>query len=164
MRIEATIRPRFARGAIILIFALVALSVLVLARANAASGPIGGFEHRLPSEDVQRLSDVLLGSPPTAVAITEAGALQAAAEHYDAEKLGASSVDAFLETITVLGTMRGPEPLQGRPAWIIRLAGMSQQHGGPFTADGPATVHVLTVAYVFIDAESGDFMFTEWQE
>lgn len=141
----------------------VALVTVQLATAERPSGP--SSEPRLPASDADRLSDVRVGDPPGAVAIDRDQALRIARDLYDPERAGATSVDAYLETISVPATYRGDDPIRDRPVWIVRLGGLAQVQGGPMTEDGtPARGRVLTVAYVFIDAKTGEFLYTEFQE
>lgn len=153
---------------IVLLVGLVALTsafaLQVLASAASAVGPVDASSYRLPAEDRARLADLQFGNPPTS-AITADAARGIAAREYDPEALGATSIDAFLETLTVPGMAHSDAPIAGRGVWIIRLAGLSQEQPGPITADGvPAPGHILHRAYIFIDADSGEFLFAEWQE
>lgn len=141
------------------------IAMLVLTGpAGAIARPIDAAPYRLPADDRTVLSDVTFGDPPT-IALDAETAEDLATAQYDPVALGATSVDFYLERITVPGTALSPDPIRDRGAWIMRLGGMTQEQPGPVTADGvTAPGHVLQSAYVFIDAETGEFLFAEWHE
>jgi ferredoxin-NADP reductase len=112
----------------------------------------------LPAEDVSRLDDVVIHHAAPTPTISRAQALAAAASEYDPAKLGAG-VEAYLERITVEGSLKSANPVRERSVWIIRYSGLSQHVRGPGDADAAIT---LTTAYVFIDAETGELLFTDW--
>lgn len=75
-------------------------------------------------------------------------------------------IDAFLYRVTDLQTRDadGGE-IVNHPMWIVRFSGFEEVTGGPIRADGlPSEGRVLRFAYVFIDAASGDWLYTTWKE
>jgi hypothetical protein len=151
----------FAGGVVVV--SAISLQAIV-GSTGPAAGPIDPSLYRLPADDQTRLSDVTFGEQPT-VALPAAAAEKVAGDLYDPAALGATSVDAYLATITVPATARSATPVENQGVWIVRLTGMSQEQPGPITADGvPAQSHFLHRAYVFVDAVTGEFLFTEWQE
>lgn len=141
-----------------------AIALQLFASSAGAAAPIDASSYRLPAEDRALLIGMTFGEPPTeAVPATTAERL--AAEQYDPVALGATSVDTFLETASEPGTFGTDAPVRDRAVWIVRLTGMSQEQPGPMTAEGvPAPSHFLHRAYIFIDAKTGELLFTDWQE
>lgn len=130
----------------------------------ARAQEIDASRYRLPVQDIGDLGDVTLGVPPT-VAISQDAALAAANVQYDAKALGATDVQAFLETVTVGGTLATADPIRDRAVWIVRMSGMAQVQGGPMTEDGtPAAGHVLHTAYIVVDAVTGAVLMAVWVE
>jgi len=132
----------------------------------SASGPetIDASAYRMPDADKQRLSTVVFGVPPTE-AVSPAKAMAVVGEQYHLAALGAEA-DAYLETVTLTLTLRGDRPVLDRPFWIVRLSGFEFERPAPIGADGNrvAPSHYLHVGYVFVDARTGEFLMTEWQE
>ena len=164
-----TSAPPWTRFVLVLGVALLAviaaIQMLGLQRAGAVAGPIDPSLYRLSAEDRARLSSTATFGEPPSVALAAATASRIASSYYDPVALGATSYGVFLETISVPATSRSDTPIADRGVWILRLAGMSQEQPGPITADGVAAPsHFLHVAYVFIDAKSGELLFAEWQE
>lgn len=163
MRIDRGMHSRLAiAGAVTLLAGFVALRVITA--SVGAAGPIDPRGFALPAEDRGRLTDVVIGEPPT-TALPHDEALKMATEYYDPEALGANQVALYLATISAPGTDLSPSPIRERGVWILALDGMSQVQPGPIGEDGtPGSDHVLQRAYVFIDALTGEFLFAEWQE
>jgi hypothetical protein len=148
-----------------LLAVVVAFQVLSLQRVDAVAGPVDPSLYRLPAEDRARLSSTATFGEPPSIALAAPVAQQIASGYYDPIGIGAKSVGVFLERISVPATARSDAPIVDRGVWIFRIAGMSQEQPGPIAADGSVTAsHFLHVAYVFIDAATGELLFSEWQE
>ena len=148
-------------GVVAALLMLIAIGQFFVA---AGATDLESSHDRLSAQDIASLGDVILGEPPTR-GMERNAAMSAANALYDAKALGASGVDAFLETVTVEGTLATDEPISKRAAWVIRLTGMAIDAGGPPTDKGkPAASHVLTTAFIFLDAETGEFLMTVWTE
>ena len=162
MRTEFEARRAFLRvGSRLLVVA----AAIVFVLQSTVSAALDTASPRLPKADVDRVGeDMVFGSQPESPAIGRAAALDIAAREYDPGLLGASSVDAYLETITMPGTLRSASPIKDRGVWIVRLGGLSQQVGGPLGDVGPAPLRTLTVAYIVVDATTGEFLLAEWLE
>jgi hypothetical protein len=144
--------------------ALLMLAVVGQSFVAAGATEIDPSQYRLPVRDLASLGDVTTKDPPTFGLKPEA-AISAANALYDAKALGASEVQAFLETVTVGGTLASDEPIKDRGVWIVRLSGMAVEQGGPPTEAGkPVAGHILTTAFVFLDAVTGEFIMTVWIE
>jgi hypothetical protein len=119
---------------------------------------------RLPDEDRMRLEgSIEFGEPPT-TAISREDALRSVAQYYVVETLGARS-DEYLETVTILSSLGTSNPARNQPVWIVRLTEFELAHGSPINPDGSnGEVRYLHVAYVFIDAETSEFIMGKWQE
>lgn len=148
--------------------ALAAASIAALSFAfltgSAGVQAVDATAYRLPNDDLGVLGDVSLGTPPLNAIATEA-AISSASLEYDPKALGATDVRAFLETVTVRGTLGSDEPIRDRAVWIVRMNGMTVEQGGPATEDGtPVAGHVLRTAYVFVDAVSAQVLMAVWTE
>ena len=127
-------------------------------------GPIDGTAYAVPAADQSRLADLQFSSVPPATAIPESVAIQVAKTHYDPARLGAKTVEAYLATVTETAADRVGQPLRDRPIWIVKMAGFSVAGESVLNAGLNRKVHFLTVLYVVLDAETGDFLYGEWQE
>lgn len=143
---------------------LLALAVFGQEFVAVGASAIDPASYRLSSEDLGNLGDIAFGEPPT-VAIKPDAAVAAAAAVYDPKALGATSVGAYLETVTVGDSAAEDRPVGGQGVWIIKMAGMALAQGAPVSGDGkPGEGRILTTAYVFLDAGSGEFLMTVWTE
>lgn len=141
-----------------------AIALQLFASSASAVVPIDAASYRLPAEDRARLIGMAFGEPPTE-ALPATTAERLAVEQYDPVALGATSVDSFIETVSEPATFGSDAPVRDRAVWIVRLTGMSQEQPGPMTAEGvPAPGHILHRAYIFVDAKTGELLFTDWQE
>lgn len=153
--------PSAFTAAMLGVFVLVALGIASIAGAEPV-GPIDGSAYRLPAGDASRLSDLRFDPAPVDRAIPKAQAISVASARYDITRLGGKTVDAYLERITAPVTDPLGAPLSERAVWIVRVGGLALPGEG--LAGGSAPDHTLTVLYVFVDGNSGDFIYAEWQE
>ena len=143
-----------------------ALVLTALAIAMMATTALGSDSSpKLPLADVQRLPDVQF-APPSKTGISRSEALDAVARVYNIKELGPTAIaDAYLERATVLGSLRGPSPIRDREVWIVRLSGFATEEHGPVTQEGKSSaVYYLRVAYVFLDAATGEHLLSLWLE
>jgi hypothetical protein len=74
-------------------------------------------------------------------------------------------VEAYLESATLEGSLGTLDPIEDRPVWNVHLSGMGIVQSGPVTEDGtPAASVVIDNVYVFLDADSGEFLVSIWTE
>lgn len=137
------------------------LSIVLIAGAQTA---LAADEDRIPQEDAATLFELRVGEPPAATKLTKEDALARARELYGEDAMGATQVDAYLESLTLENTLRTPEAIVDRPAWIVHMSGMGIVEAGPITEDGPAASTVVDNLYVFIDANTGEFLMGIWTE
>lgn len=75
-------------------------------------------------------------------------------------------VDAFLYRVTDTQTRATDgSAIVDQPMWIVRFSGIEEPTGGPIRDDGsPSEGRILRFAYVFIDARTGEWLYTTWKE
>ena len=119
----------------------------------------------VPEADQVRLGDVEFDDGLPYRALPADAAVDIATSEFKPDEVGASRVDPYLATITIPSTEQARTPITDRETWIVRFSGMSVENPGPTRADGTvAPGQVLRNAYVFLDALSGEVLFTRWTE
>ena len=158
--------PRSRRMSLLApIVAAIALGSPLLAAAGASdqSGITGAAQ--LPARDVARLAlaDIAVEGAATSL-ISHDQARAAADEQYKWDAIGAT-IDEYLGTVSVLGTIGTPGEVRSRPMWIFHATGLKVVKSGPIRGDGStAPSPVLSQAYEFVDAFSGEYVMTLWVE
>jgi hypothetical protein len=117
----------------------------------------------VPVTDQERLGDVVFEDELPILAIPEDAATDEATGDFDPDDLGASSVRAYLATITVPSTEQALTPIIARDVWIVKFAGMEVPRPGSSPGDD-GSVPTYSTLYVFVDAQTGDVLFSEWFE
>jgi hypothetical protein len=139
--------------------ALTGLAVALFVGSTSAASPGG-----LPDEDKQRLRDLRFRDVEVAHVTSPAAAQQLVTGLFDADRIGAK-VTTYKATITALDTLRGKDPIVDRPVWIVRFSDFETEEPGPVFGDGSrGPSHFLHRAYSFVDATTGEFLYSEWQE
>jgi hypothetical protein len=164
MRTEmrTTVAHIFVRlgGPAFLVVALISPAV-----ASALDGATAsGATYRLPAADVLALQDLMSVSNPLKPAVTGEQAIAVIDGLYS---FGESevSIDPYLEAVTMPGTFGTDSEIDGRTVWIVRATGLEVTQPAPLSGTGsPTRSHTLHTAYAFVDAKTGDFLLTIWQE
>jgi hypothetical protein len=140
-----------------LLFAIVVLRPVLVER--------GPGQAVMATEDVHRLKDVRLEPVTVPVLVDRDRAIGIAKGLYDWDKVG-GTVDTFLKSVTDPAVNRGPDPVENRPVWMIHISNVALPQGGPWNPEtGEAEPgRVLRHAYGFIDANSGEHLYTRWTE
>ena len=74
-------------------------------------------------------------------------------------------MEAYLESATLESSLGTLEPIEDHPVWNVHLSGMGIVDPGPVTEDGtPAASVVIDNVYVFLDADTGEFLVSIWTE
>lgn len=145
------------------------VAALLLAACSAAGVPAGGptaGSSRDAAAVTPRVSTSTLPADiaalgrlaaPADAKITAADALRVA--HATGAAIDGATVKTFLIKVT-----QAPD-IMGRTAWLIHYSGFARLEPGPPDAHGkPQPAHTIRNAYVFIDADTGEFLRTEFTE
>lgn len=144
--------------------ALGALALSALVVLGAAPTTSGG-PRDLSDADVARLGEFTLTDASGVPAISMDQAVQVAGNEYDwAAMPGKPAVESALASVTVAASQGREGAVQGRLVWVVHVSGIEQQVDGPWTPEGPLPGRVLRHAYVFVDAQTGEFLMTSWTE
>lgn len=152
--------PGLAGG--ILLPALIGVAILlVLTTVWMGASPSDALP-TLPPEDRLRLAQVEFRDVAGTPELTAQQALDAARREYDWTQMGSNArAEAFFHVVTVPALRRHDGLFAERPVWIVRLSGVTTPVEGPPGTESDVN-RSLNHAYVFIDARSGEFLFTSW--
>jgi hypothetical protein len=96
--------------------------------------------------------------------LTREDALAKVRELYGEDAMGAAEVAASLVS-SARGWLGAVDPIVDRPTWIVHMSGMGIVRSGPPEADGTtAPSVVIDHRYVFIAADSGEYLGSIWTE
>lgn len=126
------------------VFVAVALTVRVALTGQGASPSAA----TLSSADLSRLQATFEPLSDTSGLISLEDALAAGAKTWGVEP---SKPDGFLGLVSDPASVGTDQPMEHRPVWILRYSGLSM------TSPGGVELHF---AYVFIDARTGEEIFT----
>lgn len=166
-------KPRYGRriaialGVVVAIAAIVAGGIYLVGLLPEDVVPIAVDDSAAPvtEADQEVLAHVVFADDLPRLAIPEAAAVAAATKEFDPSELGATRVRAFLANISVPSTEQARTPIVDRNVWIVKLSGMAvPRPGSPVSEDPESPARTLSTAYVFVDAETGDIIYTEWYE
>jgi hypothetical protein len=102
---------------------------------------------------------------PLTSTLTKEDAIARVTQLYGEDTLGATEVEAYLESATLESSLGTLEPIEDRAVWNVHLSGMGIVDPGPVTEDGtPAASVVIDNVYVFLDADTGEFLVSIWTE
>ena len=154
MRTERVIWPNLPLVAVILGIAVLAGALAV--RYGVMSGP-GGTPTTLPA-DITALGTAVTALDPDGT-ISRDQALTVARD-----QIGGQFVDAQIETYLVSVVDPSTAGLNDRGVWIIKVSGISVSvPGGPPRPDGTIVSRRATLAYVYVDAFTGEWITTAMQ-
>jgi len=161
VRLGPVLRGSGLRGGMFLLALIGAVTVVVYAAVWMGARPLESLP-KLPAEDRLRLGQVEFRDVAGAPELTAQQALEAARREYDWTQMGPNArADAFFHIVTVPALRRHDGLFVDRPVWIVRLSGVTTPVEGPPGAES-AVDRSLNYAYVFIDARTGEFLFTSW--
>jgi hypothetical protein len=129
------------------------VGIVTAVAVQALSSRAGGTETStdLTAADLARLQ---ISVAPVASAAGLISADEARVIGARSWQIEPSKPDVFLKLVTDEGTIGTEHSLQQTPAWIVRYSGLS--------VPGPKTAVTFHFRYVFIDAATGEELFSRW--
>jgi hypothetical protein len=154
MRTGSVVRSRVPVGTIALA-AIAAFAAVFLARS------VGILSNPSPVPELANTGIVTSPISPEGE-ITRDRALDVIRTQYGAMFDG-GRLEASLVAVTDPSTLESDDPIRDRPVWLLKYSGLNLPASAPMRADGtPAEAHALQVAYVYVDAMTGEWLFTRY--
>ena len=161
MRTKIRFRADLGTGlAILLVLVVISAIGVGLTRQTAGASPEATS---LPADDQARLDNFIFTAPGPA-AIDADRALAAVRVQYNLSAPGVHA-DAYLQAVAAREPGEAAIIGGGRTMWIVAITGMETYPELPAGFPGSTAIpRVLAHAYAFVDATSGEFLFTSWKE